>query len=405
LTGRAARRTVAGILLSTTTFERHFEQRLGLTRDEYLNEWRSGWVWSYCRMLAGESVSPVVYVASRRHRGLFETPEGYGVRFLPVGAAYAPWDRFPELARSGVGRYLEQAVNYAALRRSLRHAVREDRVDALLVQEYWTARYDLLALDSPVPVVAIDQGFSPDREILLMKRRTLPRSARVITQTGAEAERVSTYGAVAERIPNGVDTTWYSPPPPDEPRVDRTLVSVGQLNDDHKRTSDILRAIAELGPPWRAQLFGSGPDAERLAGLASELGIADRVEFRGFVSDSTVIRDELRSCAVFALPSAREGLPMALLEAMACGAAPVGSDIPAIAEVIEDGISGLLVPVGDPGSLARAIAQAAGRRDAIGAAARERVERSFSERAIAPRLAHAIGRAIAPRQPGGATAS
>lgn len=396
LTAPASRRTVAAILLSTTTFERHFERRLGLTRDEYLNEWRSGWVWSYCRMLASEAITPVVYIASRRHSGRFETPEGYGVRFLPVGAAYAPWERFPALARSGPGRYVEQAVNYAALRGSLKDAVRADAVDVLLVQEYWTARYDLLARDSPVPFIAIDQGFSPEREILIGKRRTLPRAARLITQTTAEVERVSTYGAQAERIPNGVDTTWYSPPPPSEPRAEKTLVTVGQLNDAHKRTSDVLRAVAELGAPWQARLFGSGPDAEELAGLASELGIGDRVEFRGFVSDASILRDELRRSAVFTLPSAREGLPMALLEAMSCGTASVGSDIPAIAEVIEDGVSGLLVPVGDPRSLAQAIAQAAERQEELGAAARERVEQSFSERAIAPRLAHAIHGATAP---------
>jgi glycosyltransferase involved in cell wall biosynthesis len=90
------------------------------------------------------------------------------------------------------------------------------------------------------------------------------------------------------------------------------------------------------------------------------------------------VRRRLRRATVFALPSAFEGLPVALLEAMGCGAPAVGTSIPAIAEVIEDGVSGRLVPLGDPPALADAIAAVGGDRERYSAAARERIEQRFS---------------------------
>jgi glycosyltransferase involved in cell wall biosynthesis len=102
------------------------------------------------------------------------------------------------------------------------------------------------------------------------------------------------------------------------------------------------------------------------------------VHFAGFVDDKAEVRERLRRCTVFALPSRFEGLPVALLEAMSCGAPAVGTSIPAIAEVIEDGVSGRLVHLEDPPALAEAIAAVASDRERYSAAARERIERRFS---------------------------
>ena len=118
----------------------------------------------------------------------------------------------------------------------------------------------------------------------------------------------------------------------------------------------MIRALARLPQTWRLQIAGDGPDRVMLERLGAEFGIAERVDYLGFISDSTKLRELYRRASVLALPSAYEGLPMVLLEAMSCGTPVVGSDIPAIAEVIERGRPGLLVPVGDPGSLAEALA-------------------------------------------------
>lgn len=81
---------------------------------------------------------------------------------------------------------------------------------------------------------------------------------------------------------------------------------------------------------------------------------------------------------------------MALLEAMSCGAAVVGSHIPAIAEVVTDGHDGLLVPARDPSRLATGIREAHERRAQLGRAARATIESRYSQGALGKRLVEVL---------------
>lgn len=368
--------TRAAILLTVESFEHFFEDQLGLDARGYVDGYRNDWAWDYCRALGARGIEPLVYMPSLHHAGLEPTPDGFAVRFLPIGRAYAPWVRAPVLKRSPIGRYVAQAVSAGSMLAPLRRGLAEDRIDVLLVQEYWTARFDVLAERIDVPIVAVDQGLNDKHEVKALKRRTLPRATSVVTQTHAEADKVRRYGGHPVRVPNGVDTERFAPDP-QAVRESHSVVCAARLHDDHKRQSDLIRAIAALGPPWRLELLGNGPHEERLRALAAELGASDRVVFAGFVADKDELRERFRRCAVFALPSAFEGLPLALLEAMSCGAPAVGSDIPPIAEVIEDGVSGLIVPVRAPDRLAQAIAAAGEDGARYSAAARERIVSGF----------------------------
>jgi glycosyltransferase involved in cell wall biosynthesis len=185
-----------------------------------------------------------------------------------------------------------------------------------------------------------------------------------------------------------VDTSFYAPAS-DVERADATALIVARLNDQHKRVSDLLRAIAILPLPWHLDVIGIGPDEDRLRDLARELGVANRVTFFGFESDKGRIRDRLQRCTVFVLPSAHEGLPVALLEAMACGAPVVGSDIPAIAEVVRQG-GGEVVPVGAVRELAAAMESVAADGAGLGQAARATVEGAYSRDRVAAALAALI---------------
>ena len=199
---------------------------------------------------------------------------------------------------------------------------------------------------------------------------------------------VATEGA-AERIPNAVDTRLFSP----GGRVNAerpTILCVGRLHDAQKRLSDVIRALALLPPYWRLEIAGNGPDREMLERLAADLGIADRIRYLGFVSRGTELRDLYRRATVLALPSVYEGLPMVLLEAMSCGTPVVGSDIAAIAEVIDHARTGLLVPVGAPDRLAAALRNAATRRDELGSAARTEILAHYDQTVVAPRLVAAL---------------
>jgi glycosyltransferase involved in cell wall biosynthesis len=111
--------------------------------------------------------------------------------------------------------------------------------------------------------------------------------------------------------------------------------------------------VAEAHPGWRLRICGGGRERAALAALIDELRLGGRVELTGKVRD---MEAELEAASVFALSSRVEGLPLALLEAMAKGLAVVSFDNCAgPCEVIEHGADGLLVPGGDERALARAI--------------------------------------------------
>jgi glycosyltransferase involved in cell wall biosynthesis len=378
------------LLLSTSHFEAFYGESLGLSRREYLEAYRNDWSWDWCQMLAVEGVETLIYVATAREGEHVATADGYRVRFLPLDSLATPWIRFPALLRTPIGRYIGQAANAASMLGSLRAALAEDHVDVLCVQEYWTARFDLIVRAVKTPIVSVDQGLPDRHEVKLLKRGSFRRTSGVVVQTERETAKVKRFGGAPRRIPNAVDTEFFHPGS-DEPRgSEPTVLCVGRLHDAQKRLSDVIRALARLPDCWRLRIAGNGPDRETLERLSDELGVRDRIEYLGFVADASQLRALYRAASVVALPSAYEGLPMVLLEAMSCGTPVVGSDIPAIAEVVERGRSGLLVPVGDPAGLAHALSEAVAHHDQLGSAARASILESYDQAVVGPRLAQML---------------
>ncbi len=133
------------------------------------------------------------------------------------------------------------------------------------------------------------------------------------------------------------------------------LVTVGRL-ETVKRQSDILKAVKILldkGYNVVLDIFGKGEEEVNLKRISSELGIINNVVFRGF---ATNLKEELRNEDIFILSSNWEAFGMVLVEAMNCGLPVVSTDCPVgPAEILENGKFGILVPVGDPCSLAEGI--------------------------------------------------
>ncbi|MFZ1993087.1 MAG: glycosyltransferase family 4 protein [Solirubrobacteraceae bacterium] len=388
------------LLLSASHFEDFYGAGLGLSRARYLAGYRNDWSWDWCQMLARKGAEPTIYVPTSGLGERAVTPDGFRVRFLALGPIAVPWLRFPALWRSPVGRYAGQVVNAVAFLPALRAGLKADGIDVLCVQEYWTARFDVLtrALGQGTPVVAVDQGLPDRREIKVLKRGSFQRCAAAIVQTRHEGDKVARYGGRAQRIPNAVDARVFSPPPEGKRRDKPVVLFVGRLHDAQKRISDVVRALALLPGDWRLEIAGSGPDRPALEALAAELGVQDRVSYLGFVSDSLRLRDLYRGASVLALPSKYEGLPMVLLEAMSCATPVVGSDIPAIAEVVEPGRSGLLVPVGEPPHLAAALQDAVAQGAKLGRRAREAILESYDQAVVGSQLVDLLrGAARAPR--------
>lgn len=388
-------RSRVALLLSTRYFEEFYGDGLGLSRGAYLDSYRNDWSWDWCRMLAAEGVQTAIYVATIDRGDHVITPDGYRVRFLPLGSLATPWVRFPVLGRTPVGRYVGQLANAAAMLPSLRRAMHEDGIDVLCVQEYWTARFDVLARTVQRPVIAVDQGLPDRHEFKLLKRGAFRKSAGAVVQTEAEAWKVSRYGGSARRIPNAVDTGFFSPDRAAGSGDGPEVLFIGRLHDAQKRVSDVIKALTMLPRTWRLWIAGDGPDRPALERLARLLGVSDRVWFLGFVSDAEHLRALYRRAGVVAMPSAYEGLPMVLLEAMSCGTPVVGSDIPAIAGVVRDGETGLLCPVRAPARLAEQLRRALADREQLGSAARATVLTDYAQTVVGPRLAAFLAQARA----------
>lgn len=158
------------------------------------------------------------------------------------------------------------------------------------------------------------------------------------------------------------------------------LVCVGRLapQKDHPT---LFAAMALLPPDVVLLVVGGDPfgDGEaRLRGVAQDLGVTDRVRFLGIRHD---VPDLLVASDLFVLPSLWEGLGLVFLEAMAVGLPIVASNVSAIPEVVDDGVSGWLVPPGDPPALAAAIQRALGdsaARQAAGLAGHMRLLERFA---------------------------
>lgn len=192
---------------------------------------------------------------------------------------------------------------------------------------------------------------------------------RVVCVSHAVARRLTEFGVPAAKIAvvhSGVDVERFRPDAERRRRrraawslAEDTVVvgSVGRL-DPFKRCDVLVRAFLDVARsrpalPLRLVLVGDGPEASRLRTLAGTEGVV------AFPGRTDAPWDVYPAFDVFAQASAREGLPLTLLEAMACGCLPVVTAVGGVPEVVRDASLGWLVPAGDEAELRHALLQAA----------------------------------------------
>jgi glycosyltransferase involved in cell wall biosynthesis len=225
-----------------------------------------------------------------------------------------------------------------------------------------------------------------------VSRRALRSTrTRVIAISDACSEQLRAFaGSARERVacvPNGV-----SPAPAIGAQRYR---DEWQIGGGDVVCGCVARIEAQKNPLFLPRIWGRLPGAARLVWVgdgrlrgefeqaAASAGITDRIRVDGWRRDA---RERMGAFDVFLLPSAYEGLPLALLEAMSAGLACVASDVDGIADAIEDGVTGRLCRAGDEEQWVRVLSELIANPDErarLGAAARRRWQERFSLESMA----------------------
>ncbi len=247
-----------------------------------------------------------------------------------------------------------------------------------------------------VPIVVVSERSMglDSRARYTVSRLIAPLADRVIAVSPAVrdfiVQRVGIPANKALVIPNGVDVARFASARP----IDRTawglpadtpLIGAVMRLDPAKGGETLVRAMAALPHAPRsahAVIVGDGPQRGAWESLAQALGVRQRIHFVGHQAD---VPAWLAACDVFVQPSDREGMPNAVLEAMAAGRPVVATAVGGTPDVVVDGETGLLAPRRDPAALAWAIQSLLddpALAQAMGAAGRQRVEQHFSIAAV-----------------------
>jgi glycosyltransferase involved in cell wall biosynthesis len=207
------------------------------------------------------------------------------------------------------------------------------------------------------------------------------RAGAVVANSRGLAELAKEFDHQVEIdiIPNGVEVSelqWPEKREWDPPR----MVFAGRLV--YQKGLDILvQALGGLTSfPWELKLVGDGPHRPVLESLSSDLGIADRIEFLGWL-DQEAVAHQYQEANMFVFPSRHEGMPNAVLEAMASGLPVIATNIAGNDELVHPEVNGFLVPPEDHLALRDALEimlLAPQRRMEMGAEARKLVEDQYT---------------------------
>jgi glycosyltransferase involved in cell wall biosynthesis len=384
----SAKKRVA-IFISADSFEHFFGGMFGIDREAYLRSYRNDFVWDYGRGLRDEGHEVFVYILSYGRPELTQAEDHLSVRFIPLPAWLRPVDALLKPLSSLPGfNAVRERVRFAAYGRSLRKALDIDKIGVLYHQEIWTPRFAVIARKIAIPVIGADHGALAGQTITREQRQAFRQAAYVSCQSVEGLERARGAGGNAVLMCNGVDTTEFAPPTSSEPRLKQVL-TVGRMVEAQKRFCDLIHAMSFL-PEFTLTIVGSGPDEAKLKQLPAELGIADRVHFAGFLSDRQQLRCLYQQCGVFVSSSAWEAAALVVLEAMSCGAPVVATRIPSFEDLLTDGEDGLLIPVGQPEEIAKAVRRAYQLREDLGREARETIVSRYSSKVLYKNLSDLI---------------
>ncbi len=262
--------------------------------------------------------------------------------------------------------------------------------DAAVVHAHLPAVGALARIVSPAPVVYTEHNIAGSyrRPVQMANRATYRRNAVVAAVSEAVASSVAGYpGPEVRVVPNGV-AVRVEPAAAAAARAElgippdiRLVAHVGNIrpHKGHENLVAAVRVLAAIRPEVRVVSIGGEKhdgDLARVRRLAIEAGVGDRLVFLGRRSDALAF---VAAAEMLVNPSDFEGLPVAVLEAMALGKPVVATAVGGVPSVVDD-TTGILVPARDPEALAAGIAQLVADPElaaALGAAGRKLVEHGY----------------------------
>lgn len=318
-----------------------------------------------------------LFLLDREHRNLYyDAAVARGVEIVPVRSAH-PYD--PRVVRTVVN--LIKAHDIQILHS---HEYKSDLIAYAVAQLH------------PLPIMTTIHGWITHnfkrRLMIALSQRVLKRFDRVVAVSDETRQRILKCGVPADKvvtIHNGIVLENYDAAR-QQPGMLRArfqlpaeavvIGNIGRLSPE-KGQMDFLTAAAEVAgkvPNTYFALIGDGPDRSALESRARALGLESRVLFTGFLQD---VRPVYRDIDVLALTSHTEGFPNVVLEALSMGTPVLATAVGGTGEVIEDGVTGVLVPAHSPDAMADGLVRLLGNRQwalDLAAAGQARVRSRFS---------------------------
>lgn len=379
-----------------------FLEPIGLELEDFIEHMTGGWLFGYAAALRSAGHRPVIVcVSKRRSQVSCHHHAGTGTPIWVVPG------RGPQEGRSAAGYSLRRwaATPLGAFRRILT----ETGCDLILTQEYEYTRFDALAWLAwrmKIPLFASFQG--GDRTLSwiegLARQASLRACRGLIVASAAERARLArAYPRLTLNladIANPIDTAEWKASDRRAARASLGLseesflaVNHGRIDVQRKGLDVLLKAWTAFAGDGAAELvvIGSGQDQARFAGLLNESGLCNVRWLSHYTTDRSLIRRWLSAADVYVTASRLEGMPVAPLEAMACGLPIVATDAQGLPEILAKGEAsgGLMVGRERPEETAaalRRLKEDGPLRARLGRAARRRIEEDFSIGAVGARL-------------------
>ena len=380
---------------------------IGLDAQGFADRMSGGWLFGYVAALQSAGWRPIIVCASQS----LSTPTR--VTHKATGAAI--WLVPGRSVKQGKSPSLHALRRWlASPMQAFAKVLIDESCAAIIVQEYEYTRFDQLVRlgrSKRIPVFASFQGGDRPWSPLEAKVRpsSLRRATGLIIASSAERARVAAaYPKAAPpvaNIPNPLDTEEWRPIDRLEARRQLGIDPDAFLVVNHGRISigrkglDVLLDAWDLCEGGKLVIIGSGEDDAAFAELLAQHQSPSVEWLAGYSTDRALMRAWLSAADIYVTASRIEGMPVAPLEAMACGLPIIATDAQGLPDILEDGEAsgGLMVPKDDAQALAAAITRLRKDRDLrhrLGAAARRRVEAQFSILGVGAQLAALLSNAV-----------